>query len=140
MSEKINIETHVLIVGWFNIVGSGIFVLLALLSLFFFVGIGIASGDSDAMPILSVVGCAAFVLFGIFAVPGIFAGWGILSGRSWGRLLGIIVSILHLFNIPIGTTLGLYSLWVLSSPEAEAYFAGGSGRSAAGPSPEIVSE
>jgi hypothetical protein len=124
MSKKMDIGTHIMIVGWFNIVASAIFVFLALLGFFFFTGLGIASGDSEAMPILSVVGCAAFMLFGIFAVPGVFAGWGLLTRKPWGRVLGIVVAILDLFNIPIGTAFGIYALWVLTEPEAEAYFAG----------------
>jgi len=123
MSKKMDIGTHVMIIGWFNIVASAIFALLACLGFFLFAGIGIASGDSEAMPILTIFGCAAFVLFGIFAVPGIFAGWGLLERKPWGRVLGIVVAILHLFNIPIGTAFGIYALWVLTEPEAEAYFA-----------------
>ena len=122
MSRKIDIGAHILIVGWFNIVASAIFAVLACLGFLVFAGIGIASGDSEAMPILTIFGCAAFVLFGIFAIPGIFAGWGLLTRKPWGRVLGIVVAILDLFNIPIGTAFGIYALWVLSDPEAEAYF------------------
>lgn len=124
MSKKIDIDTHIMIVGWFNIVASAIFVVLAFLGWFFFTGIGIASGDSEALPILSIVGCSAFVLFGVFAVPGLVAGWSLLTRRAWGRVIGIVVAVLHLFNIPIGTAFGIYTLWVLSEPEAEQYFAG----------------
>lgn len=123
MSRKMDIGTHIMIVGWFNIVASVIFAFLALLGFFFFAGIGVASGDSEAMPILTVVGCAAFALFAVFAVPGIIAGWGLLARKPWGRVIGIVVAILDLFNIPIGTAFGIYALWVLTEPEAEAYFA-----------------
>jgi hypothetical protein len=134
MSKKMDIGTHVLIVGWFNIVASALFALLACLGFFLFAGIGIASGDSEAMPILTIIGCVAFALFGIFAVPGIFAGWGLLTRRPWGRILGIVVAILDLFNIPIGTAFGIYALWVLSAPEAEAYF----GSPPTPPAPPVV--
>ena len=123
MSKKLDMGTHVMILGWFNIVASAIFVILACLGLFFFAGIGIASGDSEALPILTIIGCSAFFLFGFFAVPGIVAGWALLTRRPWGRVIGIVVGVLHLFNIPIGTAFGIYSLWVLTEPEAEAYFA-----------------
>ena len=125
MSKRVDIATHVMIVGWFNIVSSLIFVVLALLGFTLFAGIGIASGDSEALPILSLFGCVALVLFGVFAIPGILAGWGLLSRKSWSRVFGIVVAILHLFNIPIGTAFGVYALWVLSEPDAEAYLAGG---------------
>jgi hypothetical protein len=117
-----DIGTHVLILGWFNIVASAIFAFLALFALLFFPVIGVASGDAEALPILSVIGCAGFVLFGVFAVPGIFAGWGLLARKPWGRVGGIIMAIFHLFNLPIGTAFGVYSLWVLTAREAEEYF------------------
>ncbi|MDX1741610.1 MAG: serine/threonine-protein kinase, partial [Rhodothermales bacterium] len=67
-------------------------------------------------------GCAAFGVVAVFAVPGIIAGWGLLARKPWGRVIGIVVAILDLFNIPIGTAFGIYALWVLTEPEAEAYF------------------
>lgn len=124
MSDRIDIRTHILILGWFNIVSSAIFAMLALLGFTFFAGIGIASGDAEAIPILSMMGCMALVLFGFFAIPGIIAGWGLLTRKPWSRVIGIVVAILHLFNIPIGTGFGIYSLWVLSEPAAEAYLSG----------------
>jgi hypothetical protein len=39
--------------------------------------------------------------------------------------LTIILSALHLFNVPFGTALGVYGFWVLLSPETEALFRGG---------------
>ena len=122
MSKRMDIATHILIVGWFNIVSSLIFVFLAFFGFLFFAGLGIVSGDSEALPILSFFGCVALVLFGVFAVPGILAGFGLLARRPWGRILGIVVAILNLFNIPIGTAFGIYALWVLTEAEAEAYF------------------
>jgi len=123
MSKRVDIATHILILGWFNIVASVIFLVLACMALFFFAGIGLASGDREAVAILSIFGCLAFVLFGVFAVPGFIAGFGLLTRQPWGRIVGMVVAILDLFNIPIGTAFGIYALWVLSDPEAEAYFA-----------------
>jgi hypothetical protein len=122
-NRRVDIETHVMILGWFNIVASALFAFLALFALLFFGGIGVATGDAEALPVLSVIGCAGFTLLGVFAVPGIFAGWGLLARKSWGRVAGIIVAILHLFNLPIGTAFGIYSLWVLTDRRAEEYFA-----------------
>ena len=123
MNKRTDLATHVLVLGWFHIVASAIFATLAVLGFVFFAGIGVASGDSEAMPILTLFGCLGFVLFGVFAVPGIIAGWGLLARKPWGRVLGIVVAIIDLFNIPIGTAFGIYGLWVLTEPEAETYFA-----------------
>jgi hypothetical protein len=46
-------------------------------------------------------------------VVGIIAGWGLLDRQSWARLLAIILGFLSLLHFPLGTALGIYTLWVL---------------------------
>ena len=36
----------------------------------------------------------------------------------------IVISVLDLLNIPFGTALGIYGLWVLTKPETEALLSG----------------
>jgi hypothetical protein len=55
----------------------------------------------------------------IKAACGFFAGWGLLHRKPWARMLTIVLSFLALFNIPLGTALGIYSLWVLLPAESE---------------------
>jgi len=38
---------------------------------------------------------------------------GLLRFRSWARYLVMILGVLQLFNVPIGTTVGACTLWVL---------------------------
>jgi hypothetical protein len=38
-------------------------------------------------------------------------------------MLAIVVGILSLVNFPVGTLIGLYTLWVLTQPAATEYFA-----------------
>jgi hypothetical protein len=59
----------------------------------------------------------AFVL--LKAAFGFFAGWGLLQREPWARMMTIILSFLALFNIPLGTALGIYSLWVLLPAQSE---------------------
>ncbi len=56
--------------------------------------------------------------FLIFAVIAIGAGWGLLQKASWARLLAVVLAILALFNVPFGTALGVYTLWVLLPEES----------------------
>jgi len=56
------------------------------------------------------------------AACGFFAGWGLLQREPWARMLTIVLSFLALFNIPFGTALGIYSLWVLLPAESEAEY------------------
>jgi hypothetical protein len=65
--------------------------------------------------IVSVIG----FLFVIAAVVGLAAGWGLMQRESWARMLAIVTGCLNLIDIPFGTALGIYTLWVLLPPESE---------------------
>jgi hypothetical protein len=57
-------------------------------------------------------------------IPGLLAGYGLLTRKPWARVLAIVVGILGLLNFPVGTAIGIYTLWVLMQPAASEYFAG----------------
>ena len=54
---------------------------------------------------------------GIFVLAksafGFFAGWGLMQHEPWARVLTLVLAFLSLFNIPFGTAIGVYSMWVL---------------------------
>jgi len=52
-------------------------------------------------------------------LPDIICGAGLLAKKKWSRILGIIMSIIATFSVPVGTALGVYGLWVLFKPETE---------------------
>ena len=58
-------------------------------------------------------------IFAIISIIGIIAGWGLLDHRQWARMLIIVLACLALLNIPFGTALGIYTLWVLLPAESE---------------------
>ena len=76
-----------------------------------------------AIPIIGVVGTAIAVLVLVLSLPGLIAGFGLLRLRPWARILTIVLSALNLLNVPIGTALGIYGLWVLLQAETEQLFA-----------------
>ena len=55
----------------------------------------------------------------IKALAGFAAGWGLLERQSWGRVLTLVLGFVSLINIPLGTALGVYTIWVLLPPQAE---------------------
>lgn len=63
----------------------------------------------------------ASALFVLQAALAFVAAWGLLERQSWGRIAGIVAGIFALWHIPLGTALGIYTLWVLlpSSSETE---------------------
>jgi hypothetical protein len=51
-------------------------------------------------------------------------GIGVLKAKSWGRIISMVNAILSLFNIPIGTVIGIFVLMYLSKTEVREYFEG----------------
>jgi len=62
-------------------------------------------------------GLGIFLL--IVAALGLVAGLGLLTVQNWGRMLAIVVGIIELISFPLGTALGIYTLWVMLPNEAE---------------------
>jgi len=58
------------------------------------------------------------------AVAGVIAGVGLIQRADWSRMLAIVVGCISLISAPFGTVLGVYTLWVLLSPNAELEFRG----------------
>jgi hypothetical protein len=48
------------------------------------------------------------------AALALIAGYSLMTRRPWGRILAIIAAILTLLKFPLGTALGIYTLWVLA--------------------------
>ncbi|HEX4164026.1 MAG TPA: hypothetical protein VHZ55_01010 [Bryobacteraceae bacterium] len=80
-----------------------------------------AESDSQstfvAAPIIAAIGIGIAIFFVVLGLPAILGAWGLLNYRPWSRVLMLIVSAFHLLHIPIGTALGVYGLWVLTSED-----------------------
>ena len=83
-----------------------------------------ANGDRQALPILTAIAVFVGLLVGGLSVLHVVGGWGLLKRQKWARYLVMVLSVMDLLNIPIGTALGVYSLWVLLQTDVEAVFAG----------------
>ena len=72
-------------------------------------------------PLLSVIA----ILLVAKAALGFIAGWGLLQYERWARILALILGFISLFtNIPFGTALGIYTMWVLLSSDSEREYEG----------------
>ncbi len=69
-------------------------------------------------PIISIVA----ILILAKGAAGIIAGIGLLQRAPWSRTLTLVLACLSLISAPFGTAIGVYSLWVLLSPNADAEF------------------
>jgi hypothetical protein len=107
------VEKHITLAAALNL-GFGILgVLMAMLVFVVMVGSGLLSGDPEAIRILSVVGTLMAFFLTVTSVPQIIGGIALLKRRSWSRILLLVVSVLELLNLPLGTALGIYTIWVL---------------------------
>lgn len=67
-------------------------------------------------PFLSLI--ATVVVIKAFA--GFVAGWGLLQREPWARTVAVVLAFPSLFfNVPFGTALGIYTLWVLLPAESD---------------------
>jgi 4-amino-4-deoxy-L-arabinose transferase-like glycosyltransferase len=64
-----------------------------------------------------VLGVAALLFLG--GAFGIAAGVGLLNRATWARGLAIVLGCIGLIDMPFGTALGAYTLWVLLPAESE---------------------
>jgi hypothetical protein len=121
------VDTHVKVLAALYIVFGvlGTFLGLGLMALLSIIGVAGAASDPDAwvaLPILGFTGAALGAFMLALSLPGIVAGIGLLKFKPWARILTIVLSALNLMNIPFGTILGVYGLWVMLSDEGSRLF------------------
>jgi hypothetical protein len=116
------VQQHITILGWLYIIFGALGVLVGLL---FLVGAGIAgvaasTEDAGAGLLAGGLGAAIALFIAVLSLPSVLAGWGLLRRKSWSRVLAIVLGALSLLSIPIGTILGVYTIWALTRPESES--------------------
>jgi hypothetical protein len=113
-------NTHVKIVAILHII-SGALCLIGALVIFAIFGTagGVVGAQGEHAPatIIGIVGLALGGFLALLSLPGIIGGWGLLAGKHWARLLVIVAGVFHLLNFPLGTALGVYTLWTLLKSE-----------------------
>lgn len=68
------------------------------------------------IPLLTVIS----ILLLAKAAIGFIAGWGLLQNEKWARVLALVLAFISMFtNIPFGTALGVYTMWVLLPADSE---------------------
>ena len=122
-------QTHVKVLGVIYLAFGALMLLAALflaVTLGGVAGIVGATAEPDdaaiAIPVLGFAGTALAGFLGIFSLPSLITGYGLLNFKPWARIVGIVLSAISLINIPIGTIIGVYALWVLLSKETEQLF------------------
>ena len=122
--------THVKVLAALYIVfgALGTLAAFAVMAVFGIAGVASAAAagsDADALialPIIGITGTALAVFLLLVSLPGVIAGIGLLNFRPWARILTIVLSVINLMNVPFGTALGIYGLWVMLSEQGAKLF------------------
>ncbi|MGM0620323.1 MAG: hypothetical protein ACQETJ_04700 [Bacteroidota bacterium] len=115
-------EKHINIIAALHI---GLSILGILTGIFVFIILHFAGGvsnDHQAQIVLSIIAQVLIGFIVFLSLPGIIAGIGLFKRKEWARILTLIISVLDLINFPIGTAVGVYSIWALSQPEIVEHF------------------
>ncbi|MCP4220075.1 MAG: PspC domain-containing protein [bacterium] len=117
-----NMEDHVRILG-FLYIGLSVLELIAAFIIFAVItGGGMISGDETTMAVTSAVAVSVAGLLVLLAAPGIIGGIGLLKHQGWSRVLVLLLGFISLPGIPLGTALGIYTIWCMTNKETEELF------------------
>ena len=125
-------EKHITLVGILNIVYRSMAIIGALVLFALAFGFGylmefISRFDhnemheipSEVLNIVPIILTFVGVLIMIFSIAGIIGAVGVLKKKEWGRITLLVLSF---FSLPLGTILGVYSIWVLLNDETIRLF------------------
>jgi uncharacterized membrane protein YozB (DUF420 family) len=120
-------KEHNKIIGILHLVEGGLQIFGAILLALFLFGFGfyLKTGNSDVQWLgnwLFIAGIVLALLSFILAFVNLIAGWKMLKEKPNARIWGIVASIICLFNIPLGTIIGVYSLWFLFGVEGKQIY------------------
>lgn len=115
-------EHHVRTLATLSIV-FGIFSGLApLVVLVYFDGFGPLWVWGEASGGIGLIATGTVMFHLIVSLPMILGGIFLLRFSEWARYMMVFLCALNLLNVPVGSALGAYGLWVLLMPETEPLF------------------
>lgn len=125
-------EKHVTLVAVFKICFGILGLLLTFIAMAVVFGTGILAREFRYEVLCCAPeGLAAFLLcvvpviilfFVLISALKVIGGFGLLKHRPWARILVLILACLELIDIPVGTAIGIYSIWVLLQSETVKIF------------------
>jgi hypothetical protein len=117
-------QSHITLLGVLHIARGALLLLIGVALFIILTAAGVLSEDETAVGVLAIIATVIMFIFLIIAIPSIVAGIGVLMRREWGRITALVVGVLSLVDIPIGTALGVYTIWILMNDEMRPLFQG----------------
>lgn len=108
---------HNRLLGILHLIHGGIQLLVVMVIAIVMLGMGTVAASQSreaGAPVLAIFGLFFLLLVVtsfVFALPALFAGFGMLKQKSWAKTAGVVAGLLALLSFPLGTALGIYSLW-----------------------------
>lgn len=115
-------ERHINVVAALQIGLAILGLVIAALIFTFFHLLGDFVDDNEANLVLGIIANVIMVVTVIFSLPGILAGYGLFKRKEWARILTLILSVINLMSFPLGTAVGIYSIWALVQPDVVEEF------------------
>ena len=119
------LEGHRRILGILFIVMNALTLLVALGlgAVMAFVGqLGMGEAGAEERTMMFAVAAGITGCFVVLGLPGLITGIGMLKRRRWSRVLALVLGVLSLPNFPLGTALGVYTLWFYMQPGSDRVF------------------
>jgi hypothetical protein len=118
-----SMKKHVTLVAAFQIGFSAIGLIGSSIMFFIFSFAGSFVEDVEvAGTVMKFIGTFLPTMLILTSLLGLIGGIGLLNFQKWARILVMIISAIGCFFFPIGTAIGVYSLWVLMQDDSAKLF------------------
>ncbi len=116
-----SLDSHKKILGILYLVSAGFTLLVllfvrAILETVF--GFALSDADPDearvAEFVLTLLSFLPVLVIIVDVIPTAIAAVGLLTRATWAPLISLIVGCFHLLAFPVGTVIGIYSIWIYS--------------------------
>jgi len=115
------LDRHLRVLGTLWVIAGALFLIPGFVLMMLSGVVHVAIPVAEAIPrtvaplVLSMIGGSLFIV----ATGGMLVGWGLLKHLPWARVAAIVLGIVSLLHPPYGMALGIYTLWVLLSDQAD---------------------
>src|SRR3954463_16434924 len=117
------LDTHKKILGIVYIISASFSLLIAVfIRAFIALVFDFAMEEGDMEPrvrdfIMSIISIVPAIIIVFSTIPTLIAGIGLLSRATWAPIFSLIVGCLKLLAFPIGTIIGIYSIWIFAEDQ-----------------------
>ena len=105
-----------------NIAIGALGALAAMVSFLLIAGCGLLWCDQQGFVFTHALGAVIAMHVGGLSLAWVIGGVGLLKHWNWARMLVLVLSVVALVGLPIGTLVGIYTIWVLVQGDTEVLF------------------